>query len=99
MGRRKRRSSDRRINRSQNRTMAVNFLLQKVADDFGVEAFSVGIEGDEKNAKEIAIRAFHVEGEEMFLTAVGKQGTMRELGVYRAIMGIRRIWQETEMAA
>ncbi len=43
---------------------------------------------------EVMVREFHVDGQRMLLTAVGEPGTMREVGVYRTIMGIRRIWHE-----
>ena len=94
-------NDDRRINRSNNRTMAVHYLLQKVADDFGLESFAVA-SGDEAEVIEQSdVQAFQAEGEALYLKVTGEPGTMRELGVVRAIMGIRRIWRETgaELAA
>jgi hypothetical protein len=89
-------SSDRRNNRSDNRTMAVHYLLMKLADDFGLKAFAVATGDQDKCDEEHVVQNFRVDGEEMFLTAIGEAGTMRELGIYRAIMGIRRIWREIE---
>ena len=88
---------DRRSNRSDNRTMAVHFLLQKLADDFGLKAFAVGTNADDLCDQEHIVQNFRVDGEELTLTAIGEAGTMRELGIYRAIMGIRRIWREIEV--
>ena len=88
--------SDRRFNRSDNRTMAAHFLLQKLADDFGLKAFSIHTDGESSSDEAQAVQNFRVEGEEMYLTATGEPGAMRELGIYRAIMGIRRIWRELD---
>ncbi len=44
---------------------------------------------------EATMRLFHVNGEKLYLVAVGEPTTMSEVGMYRVIMGIRRIWSET----
>jgi hypothetical protein len=47
----------------------------------------------------VTVREFHAQGQRLYLTAVGEPNTMREVGIYRAILGIRRIWQQTERQA
>ena len=44
--------------------------------------------------EEVVVREFHVGARRFLLTAVGEPGTERELGVYRAILGVRRIWRQ-----
>jgi hypothetical protein len=50
-------------------------------------------------ADEIVVREFHVDGNKMLLVGVGEATTMREVGVYRAILGARRIWEQTHHRA
>lgn len=50
--------------------------------------------------EEIVVREFHVNGRRMLLVGIGEATTMREVGVYRAILGARRIWEQSlQMAA
>ncbi|MBH23266.1 MAG: hypothetical protein CMH57_02155 [Myxococcales bacterium] len=45
------------------------------------------------DAEAISCNEFHVGGRRMFLTAVGHHvAEMREIGIYRVIFGVRRIW-------
>lgn len=56
--------------------------------------------GVEVNAsRRVTVREFHAQGQRLYLTAVGEPTTMKEVGIYRAILGIRRIWQQTERQA
>ena len=49
--------------------------------------------------EDVSVQEFAVGGHRLLLTTVGEEGTMRELAAFRAIMGIRRIWRETELRA
>ena len=42
----------------------------------------------------IHVRDFEVDGERLFLTLVGRPGVYRDVGLYRAITGVRRILDE-----
>ena len=46
----------------------------------------------------IHVRRFVVEGEELFLTLVGRPGVYRDVGLYRAITGVRRILDQSAVA-
>lgn len=56
------------------------------------EIQSIGVEWTQD---EVTVREFHAEGQRMLLTTIGEPGTMREVSIYKAIMGVRRIWRET----
>lgn len=43
------------------------------------------------NPESVHIRQFSVDGESLFLTLCGKPGVYRDVGLYRAITGVRRI--------
>jgi hypothetical protein len=47
----------------------------------------------------VTVREFHAAGHRLYLTALGEPGTMLEVGIYRAILGIRRIWQQSAQVA
>ena len=64
-----------------------------LADQLTASGFEVGA------CKNITVREFHAAGQRLYLTALGKPTTMREVGIYRAILGIRRIWRQTTRAA
>ncbi len=64
-----------------------------LAEQLGAQGFEVGA------SKDITVREFHASGKRLYLTTVGKPTTMREVGIYRAILGIRRIWRQTASAA
>lgn len=136
------RTSERRHHRSSDRAEATHLLLTHVAEEFGLEAFTVASERGELQATstasssgdeisqvlashsptlaeegslgglrdlrdrlsaigmpwsqdEVTVREFHAGGARLMLAAVGEPGTMREVGIYKAILGIRRIWRET----
>ena len=42
--------------------------------------------------QDITVREFRASGHKLYLCAIGKVGTMKEVGIYRAILGIRRIF-------
>lgn len=42
-------------------------------------------------AEALHVRQFQVDGEVLFLTLAGKPGVYRDVGLYRAITGVRRI--------
>lgn len=42
---------------------------------------------------EMSVREFFAGDEQLFLTAVGGEGANKEMGIHRAIFGIRRIWK------
>ncbi|MEL6177462.1 MAG: hypothetical protein AAFS10_00845 [Myxococcota bacterium] len=47
------------------------------------------------DVESISCTEFHVGGSRMFLTAVGNHtNAMREIGIYRVIFGVRRIWND-----
>jgi hypothetical protein len=43
---------------------------------------------------EIVVREFTLNGERKYLVAVGEATTMREVGIYRSVLGMRRIYCE-----
>ncbi len=43
---------------------------------------------------EIVVREFTVNGDRKYVVAVGEATTMREVGIYRAVLGMRRIYGE-----
>lgn len=43
------------------------------------------------SAESLHIRQFTVDGEPLFLTLAGKPGVYRDVGLYRAVTGVRRI--------
>lgn len=47
---------------------------------------------------QISSCAFKFQGETFYVTTVGSMSTMRDVGMYRAILGIRRIFSETRAA-
>ena len=49
-------------------------------------------------ADSIHVRQFTVDGEPLFLTLVGRPGVYRDVGLYRAITGVRRILDEQPAA-
>ncbi len=129
---------DRRQSRSHERTLAIHYLLQQVAEEYALEAFAVAdlTESEQRDMptgrrqkgrsqlepeitdlvnqrrfeQERALAEAHTDiakvtaqdffagGEHLLLTVVGAPGMMREVGMVRAIMGIRRIWRETSEA-
>ncbi len=43
---------------------------------------------------DITVRSFFIEGERFYLGLVGRAGTMLDASLYRALTGIRRIFQQ-----
>jgi hypothetical protein len=46
------------------------------------------------HVEDISVREFYAGDNQLFLTAVGGDGAQKEMGIHRAIFGIRRIWQK-----
>lgn len=46
----------------------------------------------------IHVRRFTIDGEELYLTLVGRPGVYRDVGLYRAITGVRRILDQSAAA-
>lgn len=46
----------------------------------------------------IHVRRFEVEGQTLYLTLVGRPGVYRDVGLYRAITGVRRILDQSAAA-
>lgn len=49
-------------------------------------------------ADSIHVRRFDIEGETLFLTLVGRPGVYQDVSLYRAITGVRRIFDERPAA-
>lgn len=43
---------------------------------------------------DVTVRSFFIEGERFYLGLVGRAGTMLDASIYRALTGIRRIFQQ-----
>ncbi len=71
---------------THRRTLAVDWLK----DEFDV----VGIGWE---PEELSVREFYAGDQRMYLAAVGGEGTDREIGIFRVIFGIRRIWSLRHM--
>ena len=50
-------------------------------------------------AESLSIRSFTVDGETLYLCSVGQQTAARQASLYRAVTGIRRILDQTAVAA
>ncbi len=53
----------------------------------------------EANLQNIAFRTFEVEGETMHLCLLGDAGQLNHANIYRAVSGVRRIVDESRIAA
>lgn len=53
----------------------------------------------EVNAQSVAFRTFEVEGEVMHLCLLGEAGKLNHAHVYRAVSGVRRIVDQSRIAA
>jgi hypothetical protein len=45
------------------------------------------------------VKAFEIDGEEFYLTILGAPGIYQQVGLYRAVTGVRRILRQTASAA
>lgn len=50
-------------------------------------------------ADSLSIRSFDIDGETLYLCSVGRQTVARQASLYRAVTGIRRILEQTAVAA
>ena len=53
----------------------------------------------EASPSSLAFRRFEVDGEEMHLCILGEAGKLNHANIYRAVTGVRRILDETRIAA
>jgi hypothetical protein len=51
------------------------------------------------NPSALSIRSFQIDGETLYLLSVGRKRTARQASLYRAVTGIRRILEQTAVAA